>query len=76
MKRDCPFSSPRERPYVADENNNPPTEGMPDDLRRLLERAEEGDVYVEDASDEDEDDVDDEELEESFGANNRAARCR
>ena len=58
---------------MADENNSTPTEGMPDDLRRLLERAEEGDVYVEDASDEDEDDVDDEELEESFGANNRGA---
>ena len=55
---------------MADENNT--NEGMPEDLRRLLARAEasEGeDVYVEGDSDEDE--ADDEELEESFGANAR-----
>ena len=56
---------------MADENNN--TEGMPEDLRRLLARAEAddgADVYVEEDSEEDED-ADDEELEESFGANTR-----
>ncbi|OUN89648.1 DNA gyrase subunit A [[Collinsella] massiliensis] len=46
------------------------SEGLPDDLKRLLARAEaddEGaDVYVED-EDADEEEVDDEELEESFG---------
>ena len=55
---------------MADENNT--NEGMPEDLRRLLARAEAGegeDVYVEGDSDEDE--ADDEELEESFGANAR-----
>ena len=55
---------------MADENNT--NEGMPEDLRRLLARAEasEGeDVYVEGDSDEDE--ADDEELEESFGTNAR-----
>ena len=57
---------------MADEKNN---EGMPDDLRRLLARAEgeDGeDVYVEDDA-EGEDDADDEELEESFGANTRGS---
>ena len=56
---------------MADEKNN--SAEMPEDLRRLLARAEsdEGsDVYVEDDSD-DEEDVDDDELEESFGANSR-----
>ena len=55
---------------MADENNT--NEGLPEDLRRLLARAEAGegeDVYVEGDSDEDE--ADDEELEESFGANAR-----
>ena len=55
---------------MADENNT--NEGMPEDLRRLLARAEAGegeDVYVEGDSDEDE--ADDEEIEESFGANAR-----
>ena len=60
---------------MADENNNTSGSEMPEDLRRLLERAAqgddaEGDVYVEDDSDA-EDDVDDEELEESFGNNAR-----
>jgi DNA gyrase subunit A len=60
---------------VADDNNND-SEGMPDDLKRLLARAEQGDdgsaqAYDEAASgDEDEDD---EELEESFGENTRGA---
>ena len=70
IRRDCPLVSFRERPHVADENNT--NEGMPEDLRRLLARAEAGegeDVYVEGDSDEDE--ADDEELEESFGANAR-----
>lgn len=55
-------------------NNTPPDEGLPDDLKRLLARAEsddEGaDVYIEDDSDE-EDAEDDEELEESFGTVDR-----
>ena len=57
-----------------DMNNTPPDEGLPDDLKRLLARAEsddEGaDVYIEDDSDE-EDAEDDEELEESFGTVDR-----
>ena len=58
---------------MADEQNNTEgAEGLPEDLRRLLERAEGEDVYVEDDA-EDEEDVDDEELEESFGANMRGA---
>ncbi len=55
-------------------NNTPPDEGLPDDLKRLLARAEsddEGaDVYIEDDSNE-EDAEDDEELEESFGTVDR-----
>ena len=55
-------------------NNTPPDEGLPDDLKHLLARAEsddEGaDVYIEDDSDE-EDAEDDEELEESFGTVDR-----
>ena len=60
---------------MAEDMNNTPgagegSEGLPDDLKRLLARAEaddEGaDVYVED-EDADEEEVDDEELEESFG---------
>ena len=58
---------------MADDMNNTPetpeSEGLPDDLRRLLARAEsddEGtDVYVEDEGDEEEEDEG--ELEESFG---------
>ena len=49
------------------------SEGMPEDLKRLLSRANEDDgapVYDPDADSDDEDD-DDEELEESFGANDR-----
>ncbi len=49
------------------------SEGMPEDLKRLLARANEDDgapVYDPDADSDDEDD-DDEELEESFGANDR-----
>ncbi len=57
-----------------DMNNTPPDEGLPDDLKRLLARAEsddEGaDVYIEDDSEE-EDAEDDEELEESFGTVDR-----
>ena len=57
-----------------DMNNTPPDEGLPDDLKRLLARAEsddEGaDVYIEDDSNE-EDAEDDEELEESFGTVDR-----
>ena len=57
-----------------DMNNTPPDEGLPDDLKRLLARAESdadgADVYIEDDSDE-EDAEDDEELEESFGAVDR-----
>ena len=55
-------------------NNTPPDEGLPDDLKRLLARAEsddEGaDVYIEDDSNE-EDAEDGEELEESFGTVDR-----
>ncbi|MDO4436537.1 MAG: DNA gyrase subunit A [Coriobacteriaceae bacterium] len=49
------------------------SEGMPEDLKRLLARAEETEegVYNPDADSEDEDEDDDEELEESFGANTR-----
>ena len=63
---------------MADDMNNDEleqgaaSEGMPEDLKRLLARANEDDAsaYDPDAeSDEDEDD--DEELEESFGANDR-----
>ena len=61
---------------MADDMNNEredgASEGMPEDLKRLLARANEDDAsaYDPDAeSDEDEDD--DEELEESFGANDR-----
>ena len=63
---------------MADDMNNDElgqggaSDGMPEDLRRLLARANEDDAsgYDPDAeSDEDEDD--DEELEESFGANDR-----
>ena len=55
-------------------NDNEQSEGMPDDLRRLLARAEQGedgdpDSYNPDAEDEEEDD--DAELEESFGAVDR-----
>ena len=48
------------------------SEGMPEDLKRLLARAEEQEegAYNPDA-DSDEEDDDDEELEESFGANTR-----
>ena len=51
--------------------------GMPDDLKRLLARAEQGedgdpDSYNPDAEDEEEED-DDAELEESFGALDRGA---
>ena len=66
---------------MADENNNSGTgsdEQLPDDLRRLLDRAqadESGeDVYDPDAEDsegEDEDDEDDGELEEEFGEGGR-----
>ena len=65
---------------MADENNNSGTgadEQLPDDLRRLLDRAqadENGeDVYDPDADDEDaeDDDEDDGELEEEFGEGGR-----
>lgn len=62
---------------MADDMNNErddgASEGMPEDLKRLLARANEDDgapVYDPDADSDDEDD-DDEELEESFGANDR-----
>ena len=62
---------------MADDMNNEreagASEGMPEDLKRLLSRANEDDgapVYDPDADSDDEDD-DDEELEESFGANDR-----
>ncbi len=60
---------------MADDNNND-SEGMPDDLKRLLARAEQGDedtaqVYDEAVSGDDEED--DEELEESFGENTRGS---
>lgn len=51
-------------------NEGTGTTGLPDDLKRLLARAEAddgADVYVEDAATDDEDDADDGELEESFG---------
>ena len=60
---------------MAENNENEMNEGtgatgLPDDLKRLLARAEAddgADVYVEDAATDDEDDADDGELEESFG---------
>lgn len=60
---------------MAENNDNEMNEGtgatgLPDDLKRLLARAEAddgADVYVEDAATDDEDDADDGELEESFG---------
>ena len=62
---------------MADDMNNErddgASEGMPEDLKRLLARANEDDgapVYDPDADSDAEDD-DDEELEESFGANDR-----
>lgn len=63
---------------MADDMNNDErdqtgaSEGMPEDLKRLLARAEEQEegAYNPDA-DSDEEDDDDEELEESFGANTR-----
>ena len=68
---------------MADDINNNDGAGvsgdsMPDDLKRLLARAEQGedateDVYVE--SDEDDDEGDDDELEESFGAVERGERA-
>ena len=45
--------------------------GMPDDLKRLLARAEEGDAEAYDPDTEVEDDDDEEELEESFGTVDR-----
>ena len=51
-------------------NEGTGTTGLPDDLKRLLARAEAddgADVYVEDVAADDEDDADDGELEESFG---------
>ena len=57
---------------MNNEREDGASEGMPEDLKRLLARANEDDAsaYDPDAeSDEDEDD--DEELEESFGANDR-----
>lgn len=60
---------------MAENNENEMNEGtgatgLPDDLKRLLARAEAddgADVYVEDAATDDEDDAGDGELEESFG---------
>ena len=60
---------------MAENNDNEMNEGtgatgLPDDLKRLLARAEAddgADVYVEDAATDNEDDADDGELEESFG---------
>lgn len=60
---------------MAENNDNEMNEGtgatgLPDDLKRLLARAEAddgADVYVEDVAADDEDDADDGELEESFG---------
>ena len=60
---------------MAENNDNEMNEGtgatgLPDDLKRLLARAEADDgtdVYVEDVAADDEDDADDGELEESFG---------
>ena len=62
---------------MADDMNNEiggdETEGLPDDLRRLLARAEDdGDAATYDPdADSDEEEEDDEELEESFGAVDR-----
>ena len=58
---------------MNNERDDGASEGMPEDLKRLLARANEDDgapVYDPDADSDDEDD-DDEELEESFGANDR-----
>lgn len=58
---------------MNNERDDGASEGMPEDLKRLLSRANEDDgapVYDPDADSDDEDD-DDEELEESFGANDR-----
>lgn len=60
---------------MAENNDNEMNEGtgatgLPDDLKRLLARAEAddgADVYVEDVAADEEDDADDGELEESFG---------
>ena len=60
---------------MAENNDNEMNEGtgatgLPDDLKRLLARAEAddgADVYVEDVAADDEDDANDGELEESFG---------
>ena len=58
-----------------DMNSNEPRRddaaGMPDDLKRLLARAEEGDAEAYDPDTEVEDDDDEEELEESFGTVDR-----
>ena len=63
---------------MADDMNNDEleqggaSEGMPEDLKRLLARANEDDASAYDPDAEpDEDEDDDEELEESFGANDR-----
>jgi len=67
---------------VADDMNNEErdqasagSEGMPEDLKRLLARAESDEdgaaTYDPDAESDDEEEDDDEELEESFGANTR-----
>ncbi len=64
---------------MAEDNNNneqTPSEGMPDDLKRLLARAEqgedaEGDTYNPDAESDEDDTEDDGELEESFGTVDR-----
>ena len=67
---------------MADDTNNENDEraGLPDDLRRLLDRAEDDDsdapVYDPDAADEASEDSstdDDEELEEDFGGDSRGA---
>ena len=68
---------PRERPYVADDNinNGSSDEQLPEDLRRLLDRAQADDsgedVYDPDAEGEDTEDDDDGELEEEFGDGGR-----
>ena len=67
---------------MADDMNNEErdqasagSEGMPEDLKRLLARAESDEdgaaTYDPDAESDDEEEDDDEELEESFGANTR-----
>ena len=63
---------------MADDMNNDglgseETAGMPDDLKRLLARAEEDDAegYDPDAASEEDEEDDDEELEESFGVVDR-----